>query len=106
MGVTVSARPNKKVDPGGDKVVLAYLREGEVFGEIGLIEKRLTVATVTAAEKSVVLYLDRAKFTEFTKNHPKILEFLSTLSGARLEETEQAMSGDGVILEADDLIIL
>jgi CRP-like cAMP-binding protein len=95
-----------KIDPAGDKVVLAYLREGEVFGEIGLVEKRPTTATVTTTEKSVVLYLDRAKFAAFIENHPKIHEYLSTLSGTRLSETEQAMSSDGVILEADDLIIL
>src|SRR5207237_8160938 len=62
-----------KIDEGGDKVVLAYLREGEVFGEIALLEKRLTTATVTAADKSVLLYLDRARFEAFTRDHPKIL---------------------------------
>ncbi len=95
-----------KLDAANDKVVLAYLREGEVFGEIGLVEKRLTTATVTTTEKSVVLYLDRAKFNAFIENHPKIHEYLSSLSGARLSETEDAMSADGVFLEADDLIIL
>jgi CRP-like cAMP-binding protein len=95
-----------KVDEAGEKVVLAYLREGEVFGEIALIEKRLTTATVTAAEKSVLLYLDGAKFNEFTRSHPKILEYLSSLSDVRKEEIEMAMSAEGVVLEADDLIIL
>jgi CRP-like cAMP-binding protein len=95
-----------KIDAGGDKVVLAYLREGEVFGEIALVEKRLTVATVSAAERSVVLYLDRARFDAFTSSHPKILEYLSSLSDTRRVETEQAMSADGVILDADDLIIV
>lgn len=95
-----------KIDAGGDKVVLAYLREGEVFGEIGLVEKRPTTATVGTTEKSVILYLDRAKFNAFIENHPKIHDYLSSLSGARLSETEQAMSADGVVLEADDLIIL
>jgi CRP-like cAMP-binding protein len=95
-----------KVDESGDKVVLAHLREGEVFGEIALVEKRQTTATVTATEKSVVLYLDRAKFDAFQANHPKIQEYLASLSGARLSETERAMSAEGVILEADDLIIL
>lgn len=95
-----------KVDDGGERVILAYLREGDVFGEIALIEKRLTVATVTATEKSVVLYLDRAKLEAFLEHHPKIREYLATLSGARLEETEQAMSSEGVVLDADDLIIV
>lgn len=95
-----------KIDPGGDKVVLAYLRESEVFGEIGLVTKRLTTATVTASDKSVLLYLDRSRFAELTQNHPKILEYLASVSDARLEETNQAMAADGVVLDADDLIIL
>lgn len=95
-----------KLDAANDKVVLAYLREGEVFGEIGLVEKRLTTATVATTEKSVVLYLDRAKFNAFIETHPKIHEYLSSLSGTRSSETADAMSADGVFLEADDLIIL
>lgn len=95
-----------KIDPSGDKVVLAYLKEGEVFGEIGLLEHRLTTATVSATEKSVLLYLDRQRFEDLAKNSPLLLEYLSSLSGSRREETDQAMSADGVVLDADDLIII
>jgi CRP-like cAMP-binding protein len=95
-----------KIDEGGDKVVLAYLREGEVFGEIALLEKRLTTATVTAADKSVLLYLDRTRFEDFLGEHPKIKDYLATLSDSRLEENKAAMSSEGVVLEADDLIIM
>ncbi len=95
-----------KVDESGDKVVLSYLREGEVFGEIALLENRLTTANVIASEQSVVLYLDRQRFAAFVKKHPEIGKYLSGLSAERREETEQAMSSDGVVLEADDLIIL
>lgn len=95
-----------KIDEAGDKVVLSYLRESDVFGEIGLIEDRLTTATVTTAEQTVVLYLDRTRFETFVKNRPQIEEYLSGLSAERLEETEEAMSAEGVILDADDLVIL
>jgi CRP-like cAMP-binding protein len=94
-----------KVDEGGDKVVLSYLREGEVFGEIGLLEKRLTTATVTAAEQSVVMSLGKQRFDEFVAKRPQIRDYLAGISAERLEETQSAMA-DGVILEADDLIIL
>lgn len=94
-----------KTDDAGDTVVLAYLREGEVFGEIGLIEDSATTATATAAGRAVVLFLSKSRFQEFTKTQPKVQEYLSNLSAERLEENEEAMS-DGVILEADDLIIL
>jgi len=96
-----------KIDDAGDKVVLSYLNEGEVFGEIGLLEQRLTTATVTAAEQSVVLYLEKSRFADFVKKHPPVEKYLSGLSAERLEETSQAMSTEGVIhLDADDLIIV
>jgi hypothetical protein len=54
----------------------------------------------------VLLVLDRARFQALTSNHPKILEYLSTISDERLAENKDAMSSEGVILDADDLIIL
>ncbi len=94
------------VDEAGGAVVLAYREEGEVFGEVSLVEDRKTIAKVVPTEKTVVLELSKDKFAALPKDHPKILEYLSTVSGERLEETEDAMSSDGVILDADDLIIL
>ncbi|MEQ9501621.1 MAG: cyclic nucleotide-binding domain-containing protein [Deltaproteobacteria bacterium] len=95
-----------KIDDAGDAVVLAYLKTGDVFGEVSLILEDKTIAKVTAAEKSVVLVLEKEKFDAVTKAHPKILDYLSNLSGERLDETEEAMSADGVIIDADELIIL
>lgn len=95
-----------KVDEAGDKVVLSYLRESDVFGEIGLLEERLTTATVTAAEQTVVLFLERQRFADFVEQRPQIAEYLAGLSAERLEETEGAMDSEGVVLDADDLIIL
>lgn len=94
-----------KTDDSGDQVVLAYLREGEVFGEIGLIEDRPTTATATVVSHGVVLFLAKAAFTRFVSEHAKLADYLVDLSVERLEEAEDAM-GDGILLEADDLIIL
>ena len=95
-----------KFDEAGDKVVLTYLRESDVFGEIGLVENRLTTATVTAVEQTVLLCLERRQFDEFVKDHPEIKDYLSGLSSERTEETDEAMSAEGVILDADDLLII
>jgi CRP-like cAMP-binding protein len=95
-----------KVDPAGDKVILAYLREGDVFGEIALVERGKTTATVTAVERAVLLVLERARFDAVTRDHPRILEYLAGLSRDRVEETSQAMSGDGVVIDADDLVLI
>lgn len=95
-----------KDDASGDRVVLAYLKEGEVFGEIGLIEDRPATASVTAAERAVVLFLSKARFVAYAETHPELKAYLRDLSAERRSETEEAMAADGEILEADDLIIL
>lgn len=95
-----------KIDEAGDAVVLAYLKTGDVFGEVSLVEARPTIAKVTATEKTVLLVLEKARFDTVTKDYPKVLEYLSSLSGERLEETEEAMSAEGLVIDADELIIL
>lgn len=95
-----------KRDEQGDKVVLAYLREGEVFGEIALLENRATTATVAASDRSVLLYLDRNRFVEFAAAHPAIRGYLASLAGLRQEEIRQAMSSEGVVLDMDDVFLV
>ena len=73
---------------------------------IGTSSAAAPTATVVASAKAVLLHLPKQRFQDFTKDHPKILEYLSTVSLERQEELEQVMDADGVILEADDLIIL
>ncbi|MCB9654153.1 MAG: cyclic nucleotide-binding domain-containing protein [Deltaproteobacteria bacterium] len=94
------------LDPAGDRLVLAYLRAGDVFGEISLIAERETTATVRATEKSVVLMLEKSRFDAFIETHPRLREYLATLSRERMEGNEGAMSQEGVVLEVDDLIML
>ncbi len=94
-----------KIDDGGDRVVLAYLKAGDVFGEIGVVEERPAMADVRAVEKTVLLCLPRTKFKAFAEAHPGILAVLQELSGTRREELETAMA-DGIALDADDLIIV
>ena len=94
-----------KVDDGGDRVVLAYLKAGDVFGEISLVEDKPATADVRVADKSVLLCLEHSRFKAFADAHPEILAVLKELSGARRAELEEAMA-DGVALDADDLIIV
>ena len=95
-----------KVDEAGDRVMLAYLREGEVFGEIGLIEDRPATAQAVATERTTVLWLDKARFDAFTQTHAPILEYLRELGRTRKHETEHALTAEGIILDADDLAVL
>lgn len=92
-------------DEEGDEVILAYLREGQVVGEISLLEKEPATATVTASERSVVLHLPKERFEALVEAHPALADYLAKLSHARLEETVAAES-EGVALDADELVLM
>lgn len=92
-------------DASGDQMVLAYLREGEVVGEISLIEKGPTTATVAATERSVVLHLPKSKFDGMVSNHPELEAYLKKLSADRMVETEEA-SSTTLAIDADELVLI
>jgi CRP/FNR family transcriptional regulator, cyclic AMP receptor protein len=61
------------LDPGdGTSISLAVLGRGEVFGEIGLIERRPRSATVRAKEHSIVLEIHGPQFRDLMDDHPDI----------------------------------
>jgi CRP/FNR family transcriptional regulator, cyclic AMP receptor protein len=61
------------LDPGGGTpILLAVLGRGEVFGEIGLIERRPRSATVRAKEHSIVLEIHGPQFRDLMDDHPDI----------------------------------
>ncbi|MCC7381886.1 MAG: cyclic nucleotide-binding domain-containing protein [Deltaproteobacteria bacterium] len=95
-----------KIDPGGDPLVMAELHDGDVFGEISLLEDGLTTATATATRKTVVLYLARERFLQIIAQHPAMKAYLATLSRDRLRELKSAEEQAGEALDADELIIV
>lgn len=95
-----------KVDEAKEGVMLAYLSEGDVFGEIGLVEHRPATARAVATEKTTVLWLDKSRFDAFTRSHPLILEYLKELGRTRTDDTEHAMTTEGIMLDADELAVL
>lgn len=92
------------VDADGDGVVLAYLREGEVVGEIGLVETGQATATVTASERSVLLHLPKAKLEEVTAPFPEVVAYLKALSVERLTEMDASSAAEAI--PAEGLILM
>jgi CRP-like cAMP-binding protein/tetratricopeptide (TPR) repeat protein len=88
--VNVEAR-----DANNQRVALARLKEGEVFGEISLLTRKNATATVTALSNSIVLKLPRENFQELVVTHPQILELVSALSEKRLSATQAILQGQG-----------
>ncbi len=77
-------------DDDGHEIVLAYLNEGDFFGEIGLFdEKHERSAWVRAREKTEVAQLSYERLRELTENSPEVVfEMLSQLS-MRVRDTSR-----------------
>jgi CRP-like cAMP-binding protein len=84
--------------------LLAHLKEGEVFGEMSLLQKTPASATVQASKRTSLLRLPREQFDEIVLSHPQILMLVSELTDSRKKETEALLSGkvkvseDGLML--------
>jgi CRP/FNR family cyclic AMP-dependent transcriptional regulator len=56
--------------PDGEELLLRVLGEGELFGELALLDGRPRSATVIALEDTVTHVLERSSFLDFLRNHP------------------------------------
>ncbi|QRK06591.1 cyclic nucleotide-binding domain-containing protein [Archangium violaceum] len=79
------------VSKGGQS--LARLREGELFGEMSLLQKTPANATVTAARNTSLLRLPREDFDTLILTHPQILILVSELTEARQRSNEALLGG-------------
>lgn len=89
-GVNVEKRA-----PNNQRVALARLKEGDLFGEMSLLTRKNATATVTALTNSIVLKLPRENFQELVVTHPQILELVSALTEKRKNATQAILQGQG-----------
>ncbi len=94
----------QKEDPDGGTVSLSILREGDIAGEISLLNGLRATATVAASRKTAVALLDRKAFHALLKEHEKLREYLEALSDRRLKRIGEAMR-PAEILDADELVV-
>jgi CRP-like cAMP-binding protein len=85
------------LDTGADgkEVLLAELKEGDVFGEMSMLWHKKTCASVKAITPCVVLRLPRDQFNEVIMTHPQILETLTALSERRAKQNEELRTPAG-----------
>lgn len=81
-------------DADGDDVVVAELKEGDVFGEMSMLWNKETCASVRATTTCTVMRLPRSEFNEVIMTHPQILETLSAMSERRSQQNELRQSVD------------
>jgi CRP-like cAMP-binding protein len=72
---------------------LAVLHEGDVFGEISLLNRGSATATVTAEGPAKLLRLPREAFLELISTHPQALEVISEIAEQRQQTNEALLSG-------------
>lgn len=80
----------------GTDVLLAELKEGDVFGEMSMLWHKKTCASVKASTPCVVLRLPKESFSEVIMTHPQILETLTALSERRAKANEELQTPDVV----------
>ena len=72
---------------------LARLKEGEIFGEMSLLQKTPATATVSATRRTSILRLPRTDFDALILTHPQALMHLAELSDARRKHTAALIGG-------------
>ncbi|HET8705082.1 MAG TPA: cAMP-activated global transcriptional regulator CRP [Pseudomonadales bacterium] len=86
-------------DDDGREMIIAYLNEGDFFGEMGLFEQGKTrSAWVKAKTECEVAEISYAKFREFSKDDAEILFALSAQVTGRLRATTRKV-GDLAFLD-------
>ncbi|MBC7172860.1 MAG: cyclic nucleotide-binding domain-containing protein, partial [Polyangiaceae bacterium] len=91
-----------------EKVLLATLRTGDVFGEISLVRDEPTTATVTAATQCTVLFLAKELFQRLAAAIPEIGAYVEELGDERVMDTRILLSDatSAEPLHEDDLVFI
>ena len=91
----------------GHRIRLATLKEGDVFGEISLIQNAKTTATCAAMTDGQLLFLPKADFLATMARHPEMKNELAKITSERIQKTHAMLSAEEVMLvEDDDLVML
>lgn len=93
----------------GTEKNLATLKEGDVMGEISLLQASPTTASCRAKTKCELLFLERKVFNSLMARHPELKAELSKITADRIQKTKEALNpeaDDFMLIEDDDVIML
>src|SRR5215468_3123076 len=89
MGVLASAVKVSVASADGKDIVLNVFREGDIFGEIALLDGRPRTADATAMSDCELIVIERRDFIPFLSNHPDVtIKFIEILC-SRLRRTSE-----------------
>jgi CRP/FNR family transcriptional regulator, cyclic AMP receptor protein len=86
-------------------VVISTLKEGDVFGEMGLISNSLRSANVTAVGDVTIGIIDKERFDSLLNDVPDDLRLVFSALVERLRVTTEKLSRIGIELESTRNII-
>ena len=77
--------------PGADgrEAVLNLIREGEIFGEIALLDGRPRTADAVAMSDCELMVIERREFTALLREHPELAFKVIEILCARLRQTSE-----------------
>ena len=85
-------------DDEGREMIVAYLNDGEFFGEMGLFDQDTRSAWVRTKTECEVAEISYSKFQELSRQHPEFLFALATQMAGRLRNTTRKV-GDLAFLD-------
>lgn len=85
-------------DDDGKEMIVAYLNEGDFFGEMGLFGQTDRSAWIRAKTECEVGEISYSKFQELSKDHPEFLFAIGVQIAARLRDTTRKV-GDLAFLD-------
>ncbi|SDK50283.1 cAMP-activated global transcriptional regulator CRP [Microbulbifer yueqingensis] len=85
-------------DDEGREMIVAYLNDGDFFGEMGLFDQDTRSAWVRTKTECEVAEISYSKFQELTRQHPEFLFSLATQMASRLRNTTRKV-GDLAFLD-------
>ena len=77
-----SVKISKIVD--NNEVLLGILKNGDIFGEMALLESKPRTASAVAHEDCMVLAVNRANFSKMIETQPQIIARLTTILAERI----------------------
>ena len=87
------------IGPDGNQVVLNVIEEGEVFGEIALLDGKDRTADAVAMTDCELLAIDRRDFVPFVRANPEVALRLLAVMCERLRRTTEQVE-DMIFLDA------
>ena len=89
IGVLAGSVKISVTSPGGRDIVLNIIGEGEIFGEIALLDGHPRTANATAMSDCELMVIERREFVPFLRGQPDVMLKLMEILCSRLRKTSE-----------------